>query len=214
MPSMNRRFLETTRGQILGVLRRGPGTVEEIAAKVGLTDNAIRAHLSTLERDGLVRQRGVRRGPGAGKPATVYEVPAAAEPLFSKAYVPVLEALLDELAVQMPHEKQEELLRGTGHRLAASMPHHQSGTAEARANAAAALLNALGGDAQVERSAGEITIRGCGCPLSVATAKRPEVCKAVETLLSDVTGLEFRERCDRGERPQCCFYVTDEETAA
>ena len=214
MPTLNRRFLETTRGQILGVLRRGSGTVEEIASKVGLTDNAIRAHLSTLERDGLIRQRGVRRGPGAGKPATIYEVPPEAEPLFSRAYVPVLEALLDEMAIQIPHEKQEEVLRGVGHRLAASMPHHQSGSIEARVDAAAALLNALGGDAQVERSAEGISIRGCGCPLSAATSKRPEVCKAVETLLNDVTGIEFRERCDRTDRPQCCFYIEADDTAA
>lgn len=213
MPTMNRRFLETTRGQILGVLRRGAGTVEEIAAKVGLTDNAIRAHLSTLERDGLVRQRGVRRGPGAGKPATIYEIPVEAEPLFSRAYVPVLEALLDEMAARMPQETQEQMLRGVGHRLAASMSRHQSGTVEARVDAAASLLNALGGDARVEREADGITIRGSGCPLSAATSKRPEVCKAVETLLSDVTGIEFRERCDRSDRPKCCFYVKSETAA-
>jgi predicted ArsR family transcriptional regulator len=208
---MNRRFQETTAGQVLSALRRGPRTVEELAQHLGLTDNAIRAHLSTLERDGLVRQRGVRRGPRAGKPATIYEVPPEAEPLFSRAYVPVLEALLDEMAVHVPHEKQEELLRGVGHRLAASMQHYGAGPVEARVNAAAALLNALGGDAQVERDEKGFTIRGCGCPLSAATSSRPEVCKAVETLLSDVTGVEFRERCDRAERPQCCFYIENPE---
>lgn len=211
MPAMNRRFRETTAGQVLTALRRGPGTVEELARQLGLTDNAIRAHLTALERDGLVRQRGVRRGPRAGKPATIYEVPPEAEPLFSRAYVPVLEALLDEMAVQVPHEKQEELLRGVGHRLAASMQHYGSGPVEARVNAAAALLNALGGDAQVEHDEKGFTIRGCGCPLSAATSKRPEVCKAVETLLSDVTGVEFRERCDRADRPQCCFYIENQE---
>lgn len=207
MPAMNKRFLETTRGQILGVLRRGSSTVEEIAQSLRLTDNAIRSHLSTLERDGLVRQRGLRRNPGAGKPATIYEIPAEAEPLFSHAYVPVLEALLDELSVQIPHERQEEIMRSVGHRLAASIPRQPEGDLAARAEAAAAILNSLGGDAQVERDGEALSIRGCGCPLSAATSKRPEVCKAVETLLTDVIGVQVRESCDRSERPQCCFHI-------
>jgi predicted ArsR family transcriptional regulator len=209
MGQLNKRFLDTTRGQIVSALRRKSATVDELASTLGLTDNAIRAHLVPLERDGLVRQAGVRRGPGAGKPATLYEIPQEAEPLFSRAYVPVLQALLDEIATRLPNEKQEEILRGVGHRLAAEMQHHGGGSVEERVSIAASLLDALGGDAQVERDTGGITIRGCGCPLSAATSRRPEVCKAVETLLSDVTGLEFREQCDREDRPQCCFYVAD-----
>ena len=80
--NLGRRFLETTRGQIVALLRRRAHSVDELAQALGLTANAIRAHLSTLERDGLVRQEGVRRGPGAGKPATLYEIHPAAEPLF------------------------------------------------------------------------------------------------------------------------------------
>ena len=72
--TLNKRFLETTRGQLLSLMRRGPRTVEELAAALELSDNAIRNHLSTLERDHLVRQAGVRRTTGAGKPALVYEL--------------------------------------------------------------------------------------------------------------------------------------------
>jgi DNA-binding transcriptional ArsR family regulator len=41
-------------------------TVEELAQALDLTDNGVRAHLTTLERDGIVRQRGslARRRPG------------------------------------------------------------------------------------------------------------------------------------------------------
>ena len=65
MPTdLSKRFMETTRGQVLSLLRRGPRTVEELARELDLTDNAIRAHLATLERDGLVTQAGLRRGRG------------------------------------------------------------------------------------------------------------------------------------------------------
>lgn len=61
----NQRFLSSTRGQIILLLRRKSRTVEGLAQELRLTDNAVRAHLATLERDGLVLQRGVRRGSGS-----------------------------------------------------------------------------------------------------------------------------------------------------
>ncbi len=206
-PGPNSRFFETTRGQIVGLLRRGARTVEELAQSVGLTDNAVRAHLSTLERDGIIEHEGVRRVDGPGKPATVYRIRADAETQFSNAYVPVLTALLDELGDHLPSDQGDRILKATGRRLAGNAPREQSGTLETRAAAGAALLNSLGGDATVEHNEGRVSIRGCGCPLSAATARGPAACQAVEALLSEVTGVPVRETCDRGDRPRCCFQV-------
>jgi predicted ArsR family transcriptional regulator len=205
------RFLDTTRGRVVALLRRGTQTVEELARALGLTDNAVRAHLSTLERDGVVRQSGERRTPGAGKPATLYEVRPEAEPLFSRAYAPVLTALLEELAAQLPAERREALMRGVGRRLAAGARGARTESLEARVTAAVALLNSLGGDAKAEQGPDGLVIRGWGCPLSAATANRPEACRAVETLLSNVIGASVRECCARGDRPRCCFQVAEED---
>ena len=54
------RLLKSTRGQILALLRTGNRTVNELAAILNLTDNAVRAHLVSLERDGLAQQHGTR----------------------------------------------------------------------------------------------------------------------------------------------------------
>jgi predicted ArsR family transcriptional regulator len=203
----NKRFLETTRGQIVALLRRGSRTVEELAATVGLTDNAVRAHLATLERDGLVRAAGVRRGLGAGKPATLYELHPEAEPLFSRAYAPVLRAVLDAIAERLSPEDAEELMRDVGRRLAADLGRDLSGDLHARVHAAASLLAALGGEAYVEKGGDTLQLRGYGCPLSAAVTPRAEVCRAVEALLAAVTGAEVRQECDRGERPRCSFHI-------
>jgi predicted ArsR family transcriptional regulator len=70
-----------------------------LARAVGLTNNGVRAHLATLERDGIVRQCGtVRPASGGGKPAYVYELTPEAEDLFPRAYEPVLGRLLDVLS--------------------------------------------------------------------------------------------------------------------
>src|ERR671914_2397833 len=96
------KFFESTRGQIVTLLRRSGRTVEELAHSQGLTANGVRAHLAVLERDGIVRQRGsVRRGgSGGGKPAYIYELTPQAEDLFPKAYELVLRRLLDVLSEQ------------------------------------------------------------------------------------------------------------------
>jgi predicted ArsR family transcriptional regulator len=203
---LGKRFFETTRGRIVVLLRRDVSTVEELARALALTDNAVRSHLATLERDGIVRQDGVRRGQGAGKPATLYTLHPEAEPFFSRAYAPMLGALLDELAEQFPRERTEALLRSVGRRLAARAP-RTTGDLEARAEAAAAALEALGAVAQVERKEGALLVRGCGCPLSAETVRRPELCQAVESLLAEVIGAPVRACCERGERQRCCFII-------
>jgi predicted ArsR family transcriptional regulator len=208
---LDRRFAESTRGQIVTLLRRGFGTVEELARALGLTDNAVRNHLATLERDGLVRQEGVRRGQGVGKPAVLYEVRPEAEPLLSRAYAPVLATLVDVLVDELPPERAESLLREVGRRLAGTLAGTLGGRAvggpQERARAAADVLNALGGDVEVVSADGTLRLRGHGCPLSAATSRRPEVCRAVETLVSEVAGIEVRECCQHGPRPRCCFTV-------
>ena len=204
---LGKRFLDTTRGQIVSLLRRSARTVEELARALGLTDNAVRNHLATLERDGIVRQDGVRRGQGVGKPAVVYDVHPEAEPLFSRAYPPVLTTVVDVLVDELPADRADALLREVGRRLARGAGGQASGSLEERARAAAAVLNALGGDVDVVTADGALRLQGHGCPLSAAVARRPEVCRAVETLVAEVAGSRVRQCCRHGARPSCCFAV-------
>src|SRR5437763_1816982 len=146
----DRRFLSSTRGQVVMLLARAARTVEELAAALGVTDNAVRSHLSLLERDGLVRQQGVRRS--GGKPAYVYDVTPLAEQLFPKAYGPVLGLVLDVLGERLPADAVEGLLREVASRLAAqsaaAVPRGR--TVDQRIERAVAVLEELGGSIEIE----------------------------------------------------------------
>jgi predicted ArsR family transcriptional regulator len=96
MSVWEREYGSTTRGHIVTLLRGGQRSVDELAAELGLTDNAVRAHLVILMREQLVVAVGVRREGVVGKPASVYAIAPAAQPLFSRAYSPLLAALLAE----------------------------------------------------------------------------------------------------------------------
>jgi predicted ArsR family transcriptional regulator len=197
------RFFASTRGQIVTLLRQGAGTVDELARALGLTDNGVRAHLSSLERDGLVRQRGVLRG-GSGKPAYIYVLTERAEDLFHKPYDTVMCLLLDVLAEQMSHNEREAMLREVGHRLARNM----SPTVVAprsQLTAAVEALNELGGLAELEEQDGTVAIRGRSCPLAHVVADHREACVLAAALVSDIAGIPFTARCERGEPPRCRF---------
>jgi predicted ArsR family transcriptional regulator len=200
---------------MVALLRRGGRTVEELARVVGLTNNGVRAHLATLERDGLVRQRGtVRPASGGGKPAYVYELTPEAEGLFPKAYEPVLGLLLDVLSEGLGPQESEALLRGVGCRMAEARGAPEGG-ARAQLGEAVAVLNELGGLAELEEREGGFAIRGYGCPLAAVTPDHPEACRMVETLIAELAGVAVRECCERGARPRCCFEVAlGESTAA
>lgn len=200
----DKQFFASTRGRIIALLRRGSQTVDELAHALDLTDNAVRAHLATLERDGLVHQHGVRRG--SGKPAYIYELTPEADRLFPKPYAPVLHQLLDLLAEQMSPDELEALLRAVGHDVASGL-RRPSGDVRARLESAVAVLNELGGLAELEEREGSFVIRGYSCPLAAIVPGHPEVCRLAETLITELSGVPIREHCDRGERLQCCFEV-------
>jgi predicted ArsR family transcriptional regulator len=203
----DQKFFDSTRGQTVTLLRRSGRTVDELAKTLGLTNNGVRVHLATLERDGLVRQRGsVRPGSGGGKPAYVYELTAEAEDLFPKAYEPVLGHLLDVLSDGLGSEESEALLRDVGRRIARGRGVPDDGV-RPRLEEAVAILNELGGLAELEEHEEGFVIRGYGCPLAGVTPDHPEACRMAETLISELAGTPVYEHCDRGAKPRCCFEV-------
>jgi predicted ArsR family transcriptional regulator len=193
------------RGRIIALLRRGASTVEDLATELGVTDNAVRAHLQLLEREGLIGATGSRQGPGAGKPATTYELSARAESSLSSAYAPVLTALLQTLAERMSAQELDGILRQVGRRLGPAAV--EGGALETRVRAAAELLSGLGSELDVERTPDGYLLRGFSCPLASAVRGEPTACHAVEELVSVVVGQPVQERCDRSGRPRCRFEV-------
>jgi len=203
---MNDRTFASSRGKIIRLLRKAGQTVNDLARALGLTDNAVRANLARLERDGLVQQAG--RRPSFRKPESVYDITPDAERLFSKAYVPVLVALLGELESRLSGKELDAVLGGVGRRMAA--PHLASLAGlppRRRAERALKIMEDLGGLAELEEVDGRMYVRGFGCPFSQAVAEHPKLCVVAEALIGELLGRAVEEQCTRGERPRCCFLV-------
>jgi predicted ArsR family transcriptional regulator len=205
---LDERFFDSTRGRIVTLLRGTTKTVNELAEELGLTDNAVRAHLLSLERDGLIRQSGVQRG--FRKPHFAYELMPEAENLFPKAYDALLNGLITVLKGRLAPEVLEEMLREVGRSLAA---HHTSDgrntDLEGRVQRALKALEALGGSARVEREDGKLFIRSRSCPLAAAVSDHPEVCELAEALVAEIIGVPVQEHCDRKDSPKCWLEVKE-----
>jgi predicted ArsR family transcriptional regulator len=205
--TFDKRFFESTRGQIVSILRAAPCTVDELAEKLELTDNAVRAHLSTLERDGLVRQSGLRRGPR--KPHFTYILTDDADKLFPKAYDALLNQLITVLKTRLSPPEIESALREVGRAMAPNAPAGQN--LESRVQNALKVLGALGGAAAVVKHEDKFVIVGSGCPLAAAVTVHPEVCHLAESLVAEIVKAPVHEYCDRDGRPKCRFEISPKE---
>jgi predicted ArsR family transcriptional regulator len=202
-----KRVLASTRGQILQLLRPKDQTVNDLAAALELTDNAVRAHLLSLERDGLILQSGTQ--PGVRKPHVTYALSTDAEQVFPKAYGPLVDLILTVFERKMTPAELESGMREVGRKVASEHLGEVKGkTRQQRINAALRILSDLGGAARFEKSEGKHFIRGHGCPLAAATGHHPEACLIAESLLTEVIGAPVKEHCVRQPQPSCCFEIS------
>lgn len=200
--SWDQHFFASTRGRIVLLLRRTDHTVDELAYNLDLTDNAVRAHLATLERDNLVRPTGTRRG--NGKPAVVYTLAPEAEQLFPKAYAPVLQQLLEVLSTRMSAVKFTEIMENTGQLLAAQW-NIAPGKLRARLEQAVAILNELGGLAELEERDESYVIQGYRCPFAAIVPDHPEICQLAKALLAELIEEPVEEHCEHSGTARCSF---------
>jgi predicted ArsR family transcriptional regulator len=200
------RLFKSTRGKILELLRTRERTVNELAAELRLTDNAVRAHLASLERDRLVAQSGMK--PGIRKPHTTYALGPEAEHVFPKAYGRLVSLLMSIFSRQIKPRNLRAGMRAAGRTVAHEHLHDLRGkTRQQRIDAALGILKELGGSASFKEEDGKHFIYGNGCPIAAATANHPEACLLAESLLTELIGSPVTEHCIRGPTPSCRFEV-------
>src|SRR5258708_9002228 len=86
----------STRMEVLELLRRrGRSSAETIAGDLGVTPNAVRQHLTNLERGGFVVSHPVRSG--RGRPSLLFSLTERADSVFPKRYGQLATMVLHEV---------------------------------------------------------------------------------------------------------------------
>ena len=186
------------RDRIIDALRWGALTVEELATRIELTPNGVRAKLSALQLDGLVHRLGVRPSGEAGKPPVLYGLTPAAHEGLSQAYPPSLIALIESIRTIHGDHGLVPVLAEAGRQLAGKSNERDP----------IRLLESLGAKPRVVPLAhDEVRLEGPGCPLSAAVREQPLSCELVRAMLASATGVEVTQRCEHGDTPRCCFDI-------
>ena len=87
-------------------------TVEDLSKGLGITDNAVRQHLTALERDGMVA-KGETQSTG-GRPEHLYGLTTAGQGLFPRHYSWFAELLINSLREEQGTNALRERLAGMG----------------------------------------------------------------------------------------------------
>ena len=202
---LDKQFFSSTRGQIILLLRYSNKTVNELAEELNLTDNAVRAHLLTLERDRLVRQSGTVKG--FRKPHFAYSLTEEARHLFPKSYDSVLNQLLDVLKTRLSPASLKDVLLEVGRKIGTRKPAEAEESIDARLDNALQTLEELGGAARIIKEDKKILIKSESCPFADAVTEHPEVCQLAESMIEEIIGIPVKENCNRDSLPQCYFEI-------
>jgi len=171
------RFFQSTRGKVLFLLKkRGPCTVAYLSQQLELTPNAIRQHLSALERDNLISQQPVKTGPN--KPAMAFSLTSNAESFFPKRYETLLSKLVDGLEKKQGRAVVCRLLSDLGDSLAEGYTSHFSSLDfEERMREVSRIMEESGSIPDWEINGHGWELRDYNCPYSAAARANPAVCE-------------------------------------
>src|SRR5881398_2144217 len=104
----------STRMEVLELLRRkGRSSAETIANDLGVTPNAVRQHLTNLEREGLVVSQPERSG--RGRPSLIFALTERADSVFPKRYGQLATMVLQEVQEMGGPEARTRFSRGPRH---------------------------------------------------------------------------------------------------
>ncbi len=205
----------TQRGLLQALLHNKEGlTVDSLTGTLNVSRNAVRQHLTALERDGAVAKGPTQ--PSGGRPEQIYRITERGQEMFPRQYSWFSEMLMGTLNTSLGEdratERLEELGRSAGRGIAERQP--PNANRETRVAAAASAMGNLGYEAKVaDAEEGTLEIEAQNCVFHQLAIKYPQICKFDLALLSNATGqnVEHRACMARGDT-KCCFRFTDDES--
>jgi predicted ArsR family transcriptional regulator len=208
------RFFQTTRGKIVSELRRhGSASAADLAHTFGLSPNAVRQQLMVLERDGLVAERSVRRGPT--KPTYEFSLTPEADKLFPQGYDKMLTAVLRELRDQFGEAAVGRIFDGLSRRaIERARLEVTADDPEQRVAQLTEMLRKTGVVAEYSLIDGGFAVHEHSCPYSSVAKENPEVCQVIHHVIDETIGGEHTqtESLAHGGK-ECRFELRPKEMA-
>lgn len=198
----------STRMEVLELLRRkGRSSAESIATDLGVTPNAVRQHLTNLERDGFVVSQPERNG--RGRPALLFALTERADSVFPKRYGQLATMVLQEVQEMGGPEALDAIFARVAARHAESIERDLVGLDfDEKLSRVVAWIGRAGTLVEQADSPEGVKVTIHNCPFRNTALKFPQVCSITPQLISRLTGAAISQADSIHRRdPYCSFVV-------
>jgi len=202
----------STRMEILELLRRrGRSSAETIAGDLGVTPNAIRQHLTNLERDGLVVSQPERSG--RGRPALLFALTERADAVFPKRYGQLATMVLQEVQEMGGPEALDEVFARVAARHASAIERDLGGLGfDEKLNRVVSWIGRAGTLVEQSESPEGVKVTIHNCPFRNTALKFPQVCTITPQLISRLIGTSVSQSDSIHRRDPYCSFVVQRPT--
>jgi predicted ArsR family transcriptional regulator len=198
----------STRMEVLELLRRkGRCSAETIASDLGVTPNAVRQHLTNLERDGLVVSQPERSG--RGRPSLLFGLTERADSVFPKRYGQLASMVLQEVQEMGGPDILDEVFARVAARHAVAIERDLDGLDfDEKLRRVVAWIGRAGTLVEQSEGAEGVKVTIHNCPFRNTALKFPQVCSITPQLISRLTGAPISQAESIHRRdPYCSFVV-------
>jgi predicted ArsR family transcriptional regulator len=198
----------STRMEVLELLRRkGRSSAETISNDLGVTPNAVRQHLTNLEREGLVVSQPERSG--RGRPSLLFGLTERADAVFPKRYGQLATMVLQEVQEMGGPDALDEVFARVAARHAGALERDLDGLDfDEKLRRVVAWIGRAGTLVEQAESPEGVKITIHNCPFRNTALKFPQVCTITPQLISRLTEAAISQ-ADSIHRhdPYCSFVV-------
>src|SRR5919108_5598793 len=198
----------STRMELLELLRRKQtASAEDMSAELGITPNAVRQHLTNLERDGLVRSQPLRAK--RGRPVLEFSLTERADAVFPKRYGQLATMVLTELQEMGGPELLDQVFERVAHRHAEAVAPSMEGLDfDQRVQRLVEWIARAGTLAEQEETPEGVRVSIHNCPFRNTALKFPQVCTITPQLIVELLRQPVsQEKSIHRRDPYCSFLV-------
>ena len=202
----------STRMEILELLRRrGRSSAETIAGDLGVTANAIRQHLTNLERDGLVVSHPERAR--RGRPSLRFSLTERADSVFPKRYGQLATMVLQEVQEMGGPEALDEVFSRVAARHAEAIERDLDGLEfDEKMRRVVSWIGRAGTLVEQSESTEGVRVTIHNCPFRNTALKFPQVCTITPQLISRLTGAAVSQSDSIHRHDPYCSFVVQRPT--
>lgn len=208
---MNFESLSHMRRAILLLLKQdGPTTMAKLSSRLKVTKEAVRQQLALLHKEGWIQKEVVREAKArSGRPTVKYQLTAAGDHVFPKAYDALAVELLETVGRKLGPEALRELLAAfTETRVKKWQPLLEGKTLPEKLKALKELYLTKDPFTSVEEIPGGYRLVENNCPFLNVAAQQPALCSVTVSMLTRLLGAKVvREERFQSGNGRCVFRV-------